>query len=101
MQPQANGSGLVVQPRLLAADPDLDQDIVGVRDRRVEIGSHLEPARVTLSREHASRHASHDLAPTRIHVLKHELVDVEAHQSGHELRCVRGSAADDRDLHSG
>ena len=92
---------LVVQPRLLPPDPDLDQDVVGIRDRGVEIAGHLEPARITLPRKHPSRHASDDLAPPRIHVLKHEFVDVEACQSGDELRRVRGSAADDCDLHSG
>ena len=92
---------LVVQPRLLPPDPDLDQDVAGIRDRGVEIAGHLEPARITLPRKHSSRHASDDLAPPRIHVLKHEFVDVEACQSGDELRRVRGSTADDCDLHSG
>ena len=92
--------GLVAQPRLLAADPDLDQDVVGALDRRVEIAGHLEPAREALPREHPPRHASDDLAPLGIDVLEHELVDVEARQPGDELRRVGGAPADDRDLHS-
>ena len=92
---------LVAQPRVLATDPDLDQDEIRVGDRSVEIAGHLEPAVVSLPGEHPPRHSADDLAPFGVDVLEHDLVDVQAREAGHELWRVRGAPADDSDLHSG
>ena len=91
---------LVAESRVLAADPNLDQDEVGGLDGGVEVSGHVEPALESLSREHPSRHAADHVAPGGVDVLEHELVDVEAGQPGDELRRVGGSPADDGDLHS-
>ena len=91
---------LVAQSRLLTADADLDQHVVGTLHGCVEVAGHLEPALESLTREHSSRHAPDDLAPVGIHVLEQELVHVEARQPGDELRRVGGAPADHRNLHS-
>ena len=75
------------------------EHVVGVPHRRVEIAGHLEAAGEALAREHSPGHATDDLAPLRIDVLEHELVNVEARQPGDELGRIRRAAADDCDLH--
>ncbi len=90
---------LVLQPRLLAAYTDLDEDEVGPLDRPVELVGHLERAAKALPIEHARRHATDNLAPLGIDVVQYELRDVEPRQPGDELGRVRRPAADDRDLH--
>src|SRR5207245_3832003 len=70
--------GLVAQARFLSAHPDLDQDVVGAFNGRVEIAGHFEPALETLAREHPLRHAADDLATLGVDVLEDELADVEA-----------------------
>src|SRR3954447_22000415 len=100
MQPQARGA-VSSRNRASAADSDLNQHEVGVRNSAVEIAGHLEPTRIALARQHPPSHASDHIAPPRIDVVQHEFVGVESGQPGDELRGVGGSAADDRDLHSG
>ena len=95
--------GLVDEPCLLAADPDLDQDVVGVLDGPVEVVGHLYLDAGALSVEHPLRHRADHLAPLGVDVLEHELADSErvlhAGEPGHELRRVRRTASDHCDLH--
>ena len=95
--------GLVDEPCLLAADPDLDQDVVGVRDGPVEVVGHLDLDAGALTVEHPLCHRTDHLAPLGVDVLEHELGDSErvlhARKPGHELRRVGRAASDHGDLH--
>ena len=90
---------LVGEPRLLAADADLDEHEVGAGNRGVEVVGDVDRPAVPLPVEHADGEAADDGAPLGIDVVQHELRDVEARQPGDELRRVRRPAADDGDLH--
>ena len=94
---------LVGEPRLLAADADLDEHEVGSVERSVEIVRQRQSAREPVPLEHPSGEPADDLEPLGVDVLQHELRHVEplalAREPGHELRRVGRAAADDRDLH--
>ena len=90
---------LVLQPRLLPADADLEEDEGGAVDRRVVVA---RPQHVPLeagAREHPLGERADDLEPLRIDVLQRDLVDVELREVRDELGRVRRAGADDRELH--
>jgi len=91
---------LVAQPRLLAADPDLDQHEVRIRDGRIEVVGDVDRAAVALPLEHAHGEPADDGTPLGIDVVQHELRDVEARQTRDELRGIRRPATNDRNLQS-
>ena len=95
--------GLVAQPRLLAADADLDQHVVGAVERPVEVAGLLQSPLVALPVEHPLRESADDLEPLGVDVVQHELAHVDrlalAAEARDELRRVGGAGADDRDLH--
>ncbi len=95
--------GLVREPRLLAADADLDEDEVGAFDSAVEVVRDDELPLEALPLEHPRCHLTDDPAPLGVDVVQDELVDVDPgslpRQPGDELGRVGRAAADDRDLH--
>jgi hypothetical protein len=94
---------LVREPRLLASDPDLDEDEVGAFDSAVEVVRDEELPLETVPIEDARGETAHDFAPLRVDVLQHELTHGKpfalAGKPADELGSVRGAAADDCDLH--
>ncbi len=95
--------GLVREPRLLAADADLDEDEVGAFDSAVEVVRDDELSLETVPLEHARGEAAHDLPAISVDVLQHELAHGKpfalAGEPADELGGVGGAAADDCDLH--
>ena len=91
---------LVAQPRLLAADADLDQHEVGAVERALELAGDLEPAGEADAVEHPPRQRADDLAALVGDVVQRELGDVERGEPRHELGRVGRPGADDRELHS-
>ena len=71
--PQAAGICLVVEPRRLAADADLDQDRVGAVERVVEVAGQLERAGVALAGQHPPGQRADHLEPRGVDVVEHEL----------------------------
>ena len=94
---------LVREPRLLATDPDLDEDEVGAIDGAVEVVRDDELSLEAFPLEHASRKPADHLAPLGVDVLEDELADRQAlallGEPTDELGGVSGAAADDCDLH--
>src|SRR6185312_6847024 len=64
---------LVREPRLLAADPDLDEDEVGAVHGAVEVVRDDELSLETVPLEHARGETAHDLAALGVDVLQYEL----------------------------
>ena len=103
MQPQRERHGLVVEPRRLAADADLDSTASAPSSARsrspVTVSSPPKPWRSSIR----ARQPADDLAPLGVDVVQDQLANVEpvalAREPGHELGRVRRAAADDRDLH--
>src|SRR5207247_2642115 len=93
---------LVGEPRLLAADADLDQHEVGAVERAVEDLRRRQRPVVALMVEHPPRETADDLQPLGVDVVQNELTDADpvavARQPRHELRRVRGAGADHGDL---
>ena len=90
---------LVVQPRLLPADADLEQDERRSVERAVEVLGEHEPALVVLAREHAPREPADDVEPLAVDVVQRELVHRQPRQVRDELGRVRRARADDVELH--
>ena len=101
--PARERHGLVGEPRRLAAHADLHEDEVGAVDRAVEVSGDRQVAREPLLREHARSHRADDVAPLLVDVVEDELADVDAlalaREPRDELRRVRRTGADDRELH--
>ena len=101
--PAAQRERLVAQPRRLPADAQLQQHRVGAVERAVELRRLDQPAAEALAREHPPPEPGDHLQARRVDVVEDELGQVEAvplaRETGDELRRVRRSAADDRDLH--
>ncbi len=64
-QPQRRGHGLVVQPGLLTADPELDQHRVRALERRRPVGGQRQPARPVAVVEDAPGEGADHLQPLR------------------------------------
>ena len=92
-------SGLVAEPGRLAADTDLDEDEVGVLDGPLEVAAERQLAGEALALEHPPGQAADDLEPPGIDVVEREPLDLEPGQPRDELRRVRRTCADDRELH--
>ena len=101
--PAGERGGLVLEPRRLAADPELEQDEAAPVDRGVEVVRDGERAAEALPLEHPRCHLTDDPAPLGVDVVEDELVDGDpgslARQPGDELGRVGRPTTDDGELH--
>ena len=95
---------LVPEASGLAADSQLDEDVVGAVERRIAVEGLGEPAAPALAGEHPAGHAGDDAEPLRVAVEEDELVD---RQTGRacgdafdQLGRVGAAASDDHDPHA-
>jgi len=75
---ELEGQGLVEQPGLLAADPQLDDDEVGALQRLAPISRQRQNARPAAFCEYAAGKPTDNLESLRVHVQQEQLIDWKA-----------------------